>query len=144
VVKRPARRRTGCCALALAGVLGTPACGGDADHAGHARPPASITVTAAIRDGRIKVSPRRFGAGPIRLIISNQTDSAQALTFETAGKAPGLIQTTAPINPAGTATLEVDVTQGLYSMTAADRHVRPAAVRVGAPRPSSQNQLLLP
>jgi hypothetical protein len=66
------------------------------------------------------------------------------VTFETAGNEPGLTQTTAPINPSGTATLELDLTQGDYAMTTADDAVKPAAVTVGAPRASGQNDLMLP
>ena len=50
-------------------------CGEDEDHANRDRPAASINVTAAIIDGRINVSPRSVGAGPIRLIVTNQTDA---------------------------------------------------------------------
>ena len=139
---RDTRRRTAC-ALLLASAVALPACGGG-DHENRERPPASITVTAAVGKQRIEVSPRRFGAGPIRLLISNQTASPQEVTFETAGDEPGLTQTTAPINPAGTATLELDLTEGKYAMTAADDGVEPAAVTVGAPRPSAQNELMLP
>src|SRR5215218_2052700 len=97
------------CALALAAALGIAGCG-EEDPANRDRPAASINVTAAISDGAIHVSPRRFGAGPIRLIVSNQMPSAQQLTFQTGGDAPGITQTTAPIDPHGAATLEVDVT----------------------------------
>jgi hypothetical protein len=131
------------CALALAAALGIAGCG-DEDHVNHERPPASINVTAAIADGGIQVSPRRFGAGPIRLIVSNQTAAAQELTFETGGDGSGTTQTTAPISPDGTATLEVDATEGDYVISTGERRIRPTAVAVGAPRPSAQNELLQP
>ena len=132
------------CALVVAGALAAAGCGDEEDHANRERPATSINVTAAIADGRIHVSPRRFGAGPIRLIISNQTASAQELTFETGGDAAGVTQSTEPIRPSGTATLEVDVPQGDYELSAADGGVKPAAVKVGAPRRSAQDRLLLP
>jgi hypothetical protein len=140
------RRATGC-ALALAGLLGVPACGGDEDRVNRERPAASINVIAAIIDGRIDVSPRRFGAGPIRLLVTNQSSSPQAVTFETdevGGDKPGLTQKTPPIDPSATATLEVDVREGDYSLSTSDRAVRPASVKVGAPRASAQNELLQP
>lgn len=132
------------CALVVVGALAAAGCGDDEDHVNRERPAASINVTAAIADGRIHVSPRRFGAGPIRLIISNQTASAHELTLETGGDAAGVTQSTKPIRPSGTATLEVDVPEGDYELSAADGDVEPAAVKVGAPRPSAQDQLLLP
>jgi hypothetical protein len=91
------------------------------------------------------VSPRAFGAGPILLMISNQTPRAQAVTFETdESGGPGLVQTTSPINPAGTATIEVDVPRGRYRLSTEDPAIRPAAVRVGAQRASAQGELLTP
>ena len=133
------------CAFALAAVLGVAGCGADEGHPSRERPPTSINVTAAIADGRINVSPRRFGAGPVRLIVSNQTRSAQSLTFETAGDDSGVTQTSAPITPSGgTGTLEVDVAEGDYEITASDDETsapRRASAHGGA---SAQNELLLP
>jgi hypothetical protein len=108
------------------------------------RPPAPINVTAAITDSQIKVSPRRFGAGPIVLIISNQSSDAQSVTFETGGSEAGIRQTTSAINPAGTAQLQIDVRQGTYELSVEDRRIRPASVRVGEQRASAQNALLQP
>jgi hypothetical protein len=131
------------CALAVAAAAGIAGCG-DEDHANRERPPATINVTAAIADGRIHVSPREFGAGPIRLLVSNQTASAQEVTFETAGDASGSTQTSAPIGPQGAGTLEIDTTEGEYELSTGDGGIRPVAVKVGAPRPSAQNELLQP
>ena len=78
------------------------------------------------------------------MIVSNQMTSAQELTFETGGDAAGVTETTEPIVPNGTATFEVDVTEGDYEVLTDDQKVEPAAVTVGAPRPSAQNDLLLP
>jgi hypothetical protein len=130
-------------ALVVAAAAGVAGCGGE-DHPNRERPAAPINVTAAIADGRVHVSPRSFGAGPIRLIVSNQTTSAQALTLATGGGESGITGTTGPITPAGTGTLAVDVPEGDYELSSDDRKIEPAAVRVGAPRPSSQNDLLLP
>ena len=132
------------CALVLAGALAAASCGEEEDHANRERPASTINVTAAILDEGVRVSPRRFGAGPIRLIVSNQTGAEQELTFETGGGEAGMTQTSAPIAPAGTTTLEVDVTEGEYEVSASEGDIRPAAVRVGAARPSAQNELLLP
>jgi hypothetical protein len=130
------------CAFALA--IGLAACGEGEDHENRERPAATINVTAAIIDGRINVSPTRIGAGPIRLIVTNQTDSAQAITFETAGESPGITQKSAPIKPLATATLAADAPEGDYTIATSDGEIRPATVKVGAPRPSAQNELLLP
>jgi hypothetical protein len=135
-------RRAIACALALTGALA--ACGQEEDHANRERPAASVSVTAAIIDGRINVSPERFGAGPIRLIVTNQTDSEQAVTLATGGSEAGITETSDPITPSGTTTLEVDVPEGEYEITAENGQIRPASVTVGAARPSAQDQLLQP
>ena len=113
------------CAVAVAGLLALAGCGDDGDHANKDRPPSTINVTAAIAGREIHVSPRRFGGGPMRLIVSNQTGREQELTLETAGRASGVTGTTGAIR-------------------AADRRIRPTLLRVGAQRPSAQNELLLP
>jgi hypothetical protein len=122
-------------------------CGGGGDYANEPRPPAPINVTAAITDGKVTVSPTRFGAGPIVLIIANESGRSHRLTVETNAlgeSSPGLKQSTGPINPQGTATLKLDMKRGDYTVSVAAQDVRAARVRVGAQRKSSQDQLLLP
>jgi hypothetical protein len=132
--------------LAAAFVAG---CGGgsDGDYANEPRPPSPINVTARVGDDDISVSPKSFGAGPISLIISNQTDEPQELTFETdelGGEEAGLApQSTGPIRPTGTATIKVDVREGSYVLRAGSG-AKEASIEVGAPRPSAQNELLQP
>jgi hypothetical protein len=131
-------------AVALVTVAG---CGGDDDYANDPRPPAPINVTAAITNSRVSVSPQRFGAGPIVLVISNQSSSAQEVTFETdelGGEAPGRTFNTTPINPRGTATLKVEVRPGDWKLRTGDGGIRAAAVSVGEARESAQNDLLQP
>ena len=128
-------------ACALAG------CGGGADYANEPRPAVPINVTAAISDAKISVSPRTFGAGPIVITVSNQTDRPQTLTIETdeiGGSQAGIRESTEPIDPRGTSTLTVDVRQGTYSVSTRSRGIEPAEVRVGKPRGSAQDELLLP
>ena len=132
------------CALLTLAVAGLAGCGDDAERTNGERPAATIIVTAAIADGRIHVSPRRIGAGPIRLIVSNQTGSEQEVTLATGGNAAGVTRTSTPIRPAGTGTLQMDVPEGDYELRTGDGEIEPTALIVGAPRPSAQDQLLLP
>jgi hypothetical protein len=149
----PARRATG--ARGVAGALslaalaaGAAGCGEEgARYASADRPAAPITVTAAVTGGRVRVSPAKFGAGPILIIVSNQSGAAQQLTFETnelGGDEVGLRRTTGPIEDRSTATLQADVREGTYRLKTADRAIRPAAVLVGAARASAQSDLLQP
>jgi hypothetical protein len=128
-------------AIVLAG------CGATADSRTDPRPPAPIVLTASISDQRVSVSPRSFGAGPISLIVTNQTKAAQRVTLESVdavGQGPGLKQETAPISPRDTATLKADVEPGRYSVHVSGDAIAAAALRVGPDRKSAQNDLLQP
>jgi hypothetical protein len=142
-------RRAGAMALpsAIAAAIVLAGCGATADSRTDPRPPAPIVLTASISDQRVSVSPRRFGAGPISLIVTNQTETAQRVTLESvdaAGQGPGLKQETAPISPRDTATLKADVDPGRYSVHVAGDAIAAAALRVGPERKSAQNDLLQP
>jgi len=127
-------------ALAIAG------CGGSgSDYKNELRPPAPINVTAYVSPKRISVSPANFGAGPIVVIVTNQSNASQEVTFatETTGGKNDVTQSTL-INPGDTGEIKLDVVQGSYVVRTGDQAVRPATVSVGPMRPSAQNQLLQP
>ncbi|HEX2086856.1 MAG TPA: hypothetical protein VHF89_14345, partial [Solirubrobacteraceae bacterium] len=87
-------------------------CGEDDDYENKPRPPAPIVVSASISEDRVSVSPTEFGAGPITLIVTNQTENAQELTLETdeiGGEGPGITQETGPISPGDTASIKADL-----------------------------------
>lgn len=127
--------------LALAG------CGGFDERTNELRPATPVMMTAAIRDDVIRVSPRRVGAGEIQLVISNQTGEPQTVTFETdelGGPTGGRRARSPSIPPRGTGRLTIDARSGEYSVRTADEAIRAARVRIGPPRPSSQDEVLLP
>jgi hypothetical protein len=121
--------------------LGMAACGTE-QHENQNRPPAAIILSAAITPSRISVSPARVGAGPVTIVVTNQTASSQQLTFESVSGA--VRQQTGPINPQDTATLKAEVTPGAYLVRVAGGGIRPAPVVFGPERPSAQNDLDIP
>ena len=126
-------------ALAVAG------CGGSKSYKNDPRPPSPIVITAAITPERISVSPTRFGAGPISLVVTNQTEKSQQLTI--ARQVNGQEQTdgeTGPISPHDTASLKADVEPGEYTVSVDGRTITPARIKVGEERESAQNDLLEP
>jgi hypothetical protein len=126
-------------ALALAG------CGSSGKYANDPRPPTPIVVTAAITPSGVSVSPDHFGAGPISLVVTNQTSRSQRVTIsqQINGQSQDQEQT-APINPQDTGTLKADLDPGRYTVHVDDTAARPARLVVGPKRPSAQNQLLQP
>jgi hypothetical protein len=143
---RGVRRVEGVVAVAIVAV-GLAGCGAESDYANKPRPPAPISVTAAIDQHRVRVSRPRFGGGPVVFIISNQSGSAQKVTFETdeLGAAKGGIRrSTSTIQPRSTGQLKVDPEEGAYMLSASSGEVAAAPIKVGPRRRSSQNDLLLP
>jgi hypothetical protein len=142
------RRLVGTVAVATAALTVVPGCGGSEDpYRNDPRPAAPIVVSASIGDDRVSVSPRSFGAGPITLIVTNQTGKARELTLETdeiGGSGPGIEQNSGPINPGDTASLKADLRRGTYSVAVNDRAIEAARLRVGKQRKSAQNDLLQP
>jgi hypothetical protein len=144
------RRRAALPAVAgVAVVVALAGCGGESSpRANNPRPPVLKLVTASISTSRISVSPKSFGAGPIDLVVTNQTGTAQRVTLESdippGSRKLGLRQVTAPINPRDTARLSADVQPGRYRVHVSSSDIRPAQLLVGRPRPSAQNDLLLP
>ena len=142
------RRTAALTPLAVGAVLALGSCGSSSgDYKNDPRPPGPIVITGYVDDQRVSVSPRTLGAGPISLIVTNQTSAAQRVTLESAdatGSGPGLKQVTAPISPRDTATLKADVKPGRYTVHVAGDGIRAARLQVGPERASAQNDLLQP
>lgn len=122
-------------------------CGGAGERTNAERPPVPVTMTAAVGADAVRVSPARAGAGEITLLVSNQSGSPQTVTFETdeLGGGPGGVRVrSGVIGPRSTGRLTVVPREGVYSVHTSDRRIRPARVRIGTPRPSAQDRVLLP
>lgn len=135
--------------LALLAAVLLAGCAGEdtADYQNKPRPPAPINVTAAIDDTRVRVSPGRFGSGPVVFIISNQSGTPQTITFETdeiAGGSGGIQRSTSEIAARSTGQLKIDPPEGTYRLSASSSGIRPAAIEVGERRESAQDELLQP
>ena len=140
-----ARARIAVAAVGLS--LLASACSEEDDYANRSRPPSPIVISASISPERVSVSPREFGAGPVTLIVTNQTESSQEITLETdeiGGDAPGIEQRSGPINPGDTASLKADLAEGSYRVGVDGSGIGASSLRVGAQRESAQNDLLQP
>ena len=130
-------------------------CGGGTQFANNPRPPAPVNLSVYVNDARVSVSPNAVGAGQIIFIVTNQASRTESLSIHPAGNPGRLLASTGPINPQATGQVAVDFSRpGQYSLSttgggteaavAARRPIQPASLRVGAPRPSSSNELLQP
>jgi hypothetical protein len=137
--------RTRDVSLLVAGAILVAGCGGSSKFENKPRPPTPVQLTGVVTDKQVTVSPKRVGAGPVILLVSNQTDSAHTITLE----GGGTTDTVGPINPLDTAMLQQTLKPGTYtvkagSKQAATKEIKPGTLTVGQSRPSSSNQLLLP
>lgn len=146
--RMPRTAAVAACAITCACALAS--CGDDSTQDARAeRPPTPIVVSAAINDKHVSVSPKKFGAGPITLIISNQSSQSQQVTLETdqqpGDDGPGQKAiATGPINPRETASVKGQVSEGTYALRVGGDAVKAARITVGKERPTSQNDLLQP
>jgi hypothetical protein len=136
-----AQRRRALPMLALCGAaLLASSCGSNDDRNAN-RPPVPINISIQLGAQKVTVSPAKFGAGPITLLVANQSGASQTLTID----GPRVRQSVGPINPEDTATLKVTVQPGQYTVaTDESAGLRPARLAVGPERASGQNTLLLP
>jgi hypothetical protein len=121
-------------------------CGGDDDDfANNPRPPAPIELTGVITKQKVTVSPDRVGAGPIVLIVSNQSEDSRTLTLE----GEQVRERVGPIAPLDTAQIQRTLRPGRYEVKAGSeralaREIEPAALAIGKERKSSSGETLLP
>ena len=118
---------------------------GDEDFKNDPRPPVPVGLSGVIQSDRVTVSPARVGAGPIVITISNQTQRVRTITLE----GETLVTREGPIQPGDTATIQRTLAPGSYevragSPTAVRREIEPAMLDIGAERPASNNDLMLP
>ena len=125
-------------AVALAGATG---CGSDDEARSEQRPPVPVNVSVNLGPDQLTASPKRFGAGPVTLLIANQSGASQTLTVD----GPRLRRSVGPVNPQDTVTVRLRMEQGEYTISAEESAgLREAKLTVGPERPSAQNDLLLP
>jgi hypothetical protein len=125
-------------ALAAA-ALAAVGCGGSG-RGDENRPPVTLTIAVQIGEDEVTSSPSKFGAGPVTMLISNQTPVGQQFTID----GPRLNRTV-PVDPQDTATLKANLITGDYTLeTKTSQQEPPFTIAVGPPRGSAQNRLLLP
>lgn len=122
-------------------------CGGSTSYANADRPPAPISISIAVSNQRVAVSPDRIGAGPVQLLIANLSGRSQDVTLTAARGGRSCVAdgaSSGPINPQGAARISLAVRQGTCTISVADGAIAPAKLIVGARRPSAQQDLLQP
>jgi hypothetical protein len=122
-------------------------CGGGEDFANVPRPPSAVELTGVISDAGVTLSPKREGAGPVRITVANQTDRALTVTLE----GEDVEARVGPVAPQDTAEIQKTLTSGTYEVRAGssravniEDQIAPATLEIGPERDSSDGELLLP
>jgi hypothetical protein len=141
------RKRIGALAsgVAVAALL-VVGCGGGKNFADKPRPAAPITLTGVISNKGVTMSPNKVGAGPVVILVSNQTLAPHTLELD--GSAIQPVRTNA-VAPSDTGRIQTTLTKGVYTVKAGSekavaRELRPARLIIGAERADSNDEVGLP
>ena len=142
LTRTKARARSGAAALlAVLAAMAVAGCGGDDEARSEQRPPVPLNVSIQIGTERLTASPDEIGAGPVSLIVANQSGAAQTVTAD----GPRVRRSVGPIPPDDTATLKLTMGTGEFTISAEESAgLDPVTIQVGPPRDTAQNELLLP
>jgi hypothetical protein len=132
-------RRGGIAALGAVAAIGALAGCGSSSFPNKPRAAEPIELTASIGPKAVQVAPDKVGAGLARITIANI--SSNPATFRLHGPTSASSEVIEPNSPT---TLELDLKRGSYTASASGSGFRPATLKVGPKRASSQNTLLLP
>ncbi len=133
-------------ALSVAAIF-IAGCGSNHSYGNASRPPAPVNVSVSLTNARVQISPDRLGAGPVVLIVANESGRSRDLTLSAAGGAGSCLSDDAssgPINPQGVVRLQVDLVEGDCAVRVRDGGLHPAQLTVGPARASAQDDLLQP
>jgi hypothetical protein len=141
--------RTRAVSILFAGGMLIAGCGGGSHFKNETRPPVPVQLTGVVTDRGVQVSPNRVGAGPVIVVVSNQTAAAHTLTLEGPLGGSATTDTVGPVNPMGTGKLQQTLRPGTYELKAGSekataQEIAPGRVTVTRERQSSSNDLLLP
>ena len=127
--------------VGLALAVSVSGCGED-DFENEPRPPSPVELTAAIDKRAVSIAPSDPAAGLVVITISNQTDEVTQLVLDGPGDDD---PTSGDIEPLGTGSIKAALEEGEYQAIAGNsEEIEAAALTVGPPGESSQNDLLLP
>ncbi len=122
--------------LAVVAAIAVAGCSTQEEYKNEPKPPRVLTVSVIATETRLGVSPKEFGAGPTRFVVSNKTDVKQRVTFE--GER---VSRQVTLGPGETDLFKVDTYPGPLEIDGDHTTAEPVEVFVGPERPSAQNDI---
>jgi ribosomal 50S subunit-recycling heat shock protein len=132
--------------VAVAGAAIFVAGCGESDFENKARPAVRLQLSGVIQKDKVTVSPARdLGAGPFEITISNQTGQRHTVKIE----GGSTTQPAQPVDAGDTLTIKRTLDPGTYQVKAGSeeavrKEIEPATLNIGAERPDSNSDLMLP
>lgn len=106
------------------------------EYANKPKPPVVKTLNVFVGEDQIAYSPKQFGAGPTRFVITNQTGVNQKITVST-----DRLERSVSIEPQQTSEFKMTIEPGYLSVDADKSAADAAELKIAAERPSAQNEL---
>jgi hypothetical protein len=129
-------------------VVAAAGCGSSDSYDNAERPPAPVNLAVSLSGDRVAVSPDTVGAGPVVVIVANESGRTREVTLTApAGSSSSCVDgdvSSGPISPQGTARLQLPLLEGRCEVGTADGALEPTRLSVGPPRPTAQQDLLQP
>lgn len=126
-------------AAAFFAALTVAGCAGNESYPNNPPPPQTLTVGVFIGEDEIAYSPKEFGAGPTRFIITNQTGTDQDVLISTEQ-----FDRETKIGQGQTANFKQTVESGELNISTSNSAAEDVTIDVGPERPSSKNELNIP
>lgn len=120
-------------ALAIAG------CAGNESYENRPKAPAVLTVSVIVGEDEIQMSPRGWGAGPVRFIAVNQTGTRQIVSFDS-----DRLERDVPVGSGQSANFKMTTAPGPFSISASNVAANALDFEVGPERETAQNDLTQP
>lgn len=114
-------------------------CAGNESYPNNPKPPATRTVSVIVAEDEIALSPKSFGAGPARFIITNQTGTDQKVLLSTEQFDREVL-----VGSGQTANFKQTVEPGDLSISTDNAAADAVTVEIGPERESAQQDLNQP
>ncbi|MBA2522625.1 MAG: hypothetical protein H0V25_04755 [Solirubrobacterales bacterium] len=131
-------RRVCAAALVVLAAATVAGCGSE-DFPNDPRPSSPVELSAKIDDKQVVLAPDSTGAGLAVITVSNQSADDVQLDFSGPSN-----RSTNEIAAGSVGTVQIELKEGDYSVDPSVSSISGGTLKVGADRPSAQNDLLLP
>ena len=123
----------------VAAAVAFAGCADNQSYPNDPKPPAVLNVTVIVSEDQIAASPVKFGAGPTRFVMTNQTGTDQLVTLST-DQSDRKIK----VGQSQTVNFKQTLQPGIATIDASNSAANTLTLHVGPERPTAQQDLNQP